>query len=119
MIIGKEALVNIERMFACQYRVYPDSADLGMEVTENEINALRADVKTLKGIYSGTNIYPTPDSNGVKNIIIPLEEYREGMYSCMVIQVIVSRQFTNKAFIEIHQTYRSVGDIPFFTKEVV
>jgi len=116
MIIGKEALVNLERMFNSQYKIYPDSADLGMEVTEDEINGLRADCKTLKGIYKGTNIYPTPDSSGVKNIIIPIEECEQGVWRCMRIDVLVSRQFTNKAFIEIKSEVIDGFNIPFFAK---
>lgn len=121
MIIGKEALVNIERMFEQQYKVYPDSADLGIELTDSELDALRTDVKTLKGIYSGVNIYPTPDINGVKEIIIPIEELMfEGnetdVYRCMKIEVVVSRQFKTIAFIEIHSDTRESQDIPFFNK---
>ena len=76
MIIGKEALVNIEHLAKAQYQVYPDSADIGLELTDNMLDALRAATKTLKGIYSGTNYSPAPDYQGVKNIIIPNMFYR-------------------------------------------
>jgi len=125
MLPGKEALVNIERMAKAQYQVYSDSADLGIEVTENEINGLRADCKTLKGIYSGTNYFPAgPEYAGVKDIIIPLEACdhmgRETeVYRCIVIDVLVSKQFKNVAFIEINSKVLSSNKIPFLNKETV
>ena len=115
MIIGKEALVNIERMFKSQYQVYSD-ADLGIEVTEDEINHLRSNLKTLKGIYSGTNIYPTPDSSGVADIMIPIEKYSATCTRCTVIQVIVSRETPNKAFIQIINAVIEDNKIPFLNK---
>ena len=116
MIIGKEALVNIEQMFKRQYRVYPDSADFGIELFGSALDTLRADLKTLKGIYSGTNYSPAPDYNGVKDIIIPLEQDGPGIYRCLVLKVLVSRQFKNMAFIELEAKLLGNCDIPFFTK---
>ena len=122
MIIGKEALVNLELLFKQQGQVYPDSADFGIELTDNMLNALRADTKTLKGIYSGENYSPAPDYQGVKDIIIPIEERGYGesstdVYRCIKINVLVSRQFTTIAFINIESELLGANSIPFFNKE--
>ena len=119
MIIGKEALVNIEHLAKAQYQVYPDSADIGLELTDNMLDALRADVKTLKGIYKGTNYSPAPDYNGVKNIVIPIEEQFEGVWRCLVVKVLVSQQFKTIAYIDIDTDYVDSFNIPFFTKDTL
>ena len=118
MIIGKEALANIESLALAQYQVYPDSADIGIEVRPNQLNALRADVKTLKGIYRGTNYSPAPDYQGVKDIIIPIEWYGDTTTRCTVISVLVSQQFKTIAYIKITSAVIEDNKIPFMNKAV-
>lgn len=121
MIIGKEALVRLEHIAKQQYRVYPDSADIGAELTRSELTGIRNDVKTLKGIYSGVNYWPAQDYGGVKDIIIPLEECQHqdmdtNMWRCIVLNVLVSQQFKTVVFIEIETDILDESEIPFFSK---
>jgi hypothetical protein len=122
MIIGKEALVGIECLARAQGQVYPDSADIGVVLDNEQLDLLRTAVKTLKGVYSGENYSPAPDYNGVRNIIIPIEELgadvptSTGVYTCTVIDVLVSKQFQNVAFIKIENTLLGEDEIPFFNK---
>ncbi|RKZ44980.1 MAG: hypothetical protein DRQ58_10875 [Gammaproteobacteria bacterium] len=118
MIPGKEALVNLERMAKAQYQVYNDAADLGIEVTENELNGIRADVKTLKGIYSGINFKTGHNETGVRKIVVPLEEVEAAVYRTVEVTVRVRKEsLRTLAFIEFVTSMDSAEEVPFLAPE--